>query len=149
MSYVARVRGDTSAADAPRRLVLLTGASGYIGGRLLRALHERGERIRALARQPDDLRARTPDGVDVVGGDVLDAASLVPAFTGVATAYYLIHAMASHRDFQSEERTGAENFARAARDAGVSRIIFLGGLGSEGLSKHLASRQDVGRVLRE
>lgn len=143
---------DASVADGPRRLILLTGASGYIGGRLLGKLHERGERVRAVARRPDDLRARVPDGVDVIGGDVLDAASLAPAFAGVDTAYYLVHAMASHNDFQSEERTGAENFARAAKAAGVRRIVFLGGLGGlarEGLSKHLASRQDVGRVLRE
>ncbi len=91
---------------------------------------------------------RVPPGVEVVGGDVLDAASLVPALNGVDTAYYLVHAMASRHDFQSEERAGAENFARAAKAGGVRRIIFLGGLGSEGLSKHLASRQDVGRILR-
>ncbi len=136
-------------AKKPRRLILLTGASGYIGGRLLRTLTERGERVRAIARRPDELKGRAPAGVEVVGGDVLDASSLVPAFDGVDTAYYLIHAMASRHDFQSEERTGAENFARAAKAAGVTRIIFLGGLGSEGLSKHLASRQDVGRILSD
>jgi uncharacterized protein YbjT (DUF2867 family) len=143
------VRAEIVGADKPRRLILLTGASGYIGGRLLRTLTERGERIRAIARRPDELQARVPDGVEVVGGDVLDAASLVPALNGVDTAYYLVHAMASRHDFQSEERTGAENFANAAKAGGVRRIIFLGGLGSEGLSKHLASRQDVGRILRE
>ena len=132
-----------------RRTILLTGASGYIGGRLLRTLHERGERVRALARRPDDLRGRVPATVEVAGGDVLDASTLAPAFEGVDTAYYLIHAMASRHDFEREERTGAENFARAAKAAGIRRIIFLGGLGSEGLSKHLASRQDVGRILRD
>lgn len=130
-------------------MILLTGASGYIGGRLLRALHERGDHVRALARRPDELRARVPANVDVVAGDVLDAQSLAAAFAGVDTAYYLIHAMASRRDFQTEEKTGAENFARAAKAAGVRRIIFLGGLGSEGLSKHLESRQEVGRILRD
>ena len=136
-------------AGKQKRLILLTGASGYIGGRLLRTLHERGERVRAIARRPDELRGSVPPDVEVVGGDVLDAPSLAPAFEGVDTAYYLIHAMASHRDFESEERAGAENFAHAAKAANIRRVIFLGGLGDKGLSKHLASRQDVGRILRE
>ena len=143
------MRADRSGGDDQRRLILLTGASGYIGGRLLRTLHERGERVRALARRPEDLRCRVPAQVEVAGGDVLDASTLAPAFEGVDSAYYLIHAMASRHDFESEERTGAENFARAAKAAGIRRIIFLGGLGSEGLSRHLASRQDVGRILRD
>jgi uncharacterized protein YbjT (DUF2867 family) len=105
--------------------------------------------VRAIARRPEDLRGRVPAQVEVAGGDVLDAGTLAPAFEGVHTAYYLIHAMASRHDFEREERAGAENFARAAKDAAIRRIIFLGGLGSEGLSKHLASRQDVGRILRE
>jgi len=130
------------------RLLLVTGASGYIGGRLLSALSARGERIRAMARRPEELRARIPSGVDVVSGDVLDPDSLGPALEGVDTAYYLIHSMASPRDFQSEECAGAKNFARAAAAAGVRRIVFLGGLGAGNLSAHLASRQNVGRVLR-
>ncbi len=140
---------ETARGADQRRLILLTGASGYIGGRLLRTLHERGERVRAIARRPDELRGRVPADVEVAGGDVLDANTLPGAFEGVDTAYYLIHAMASRHDFESEERIGAENFARAAKTAGIRRIIFLGGLGSEGLSKHLASRQDVGRILRD
>ncbi len=136
----------TDAKD--RRLILLTGATGYIGGRLLRTLHERGERVRALARRPDDLRGRLPSDVDVAGGDVLEPDTLSTAFEGVDTAYYLVHAMASRHDFETEERNGAENFARAAKAAGVRRIIFLGGLGGEGLSRHLASRHEVGRILR-
>ena len=131
-----------------QRLLFVTGASGYIGGRLLRALNDRGERVRAMARRPDELRARVPQAVDVVGGDVLDATSL-EVLQGVDTAYYLVHAMASRRDFEREESAGAQNFACAARAAGVRRIIYLGGLGQEGLSKHLASRQSVGRILRE
>ena len=133
-----------------RPLVLVTGASGYIGGRLLRALRERGERVRCMARRPDEMSARVGGDVEVVRGDVLDSASLASALSGVDTAYYLIHAMATPRDFAKEEREGAQNFARAARDAGVQRIIYLGGLGTdEGLSPHLASRHDVGRLLRE
>ena len=133
---------------APLRLV--TGASGYIGGRLLRALHERGHRVRCMARRPDELRARVAPGIEVVHGDVLDPASLATALVGVHTAYYLIHAMAASSDFAREERDGARNFARAARAAGVRRIVYLGGLGGDaGLSAHLASRHEVGRLLRE
>ncbi|MDP9203885.1 MAG: SDR family oxidoreductase, partial [Gemmatimonadota bacterium] len=116
--------------------------------RLLRALHERGETVRAIARQPDDLRERIPGDIEVIAADVLDASSLQAAFDGVDVAYYLIHAMASRHDFQQEERIGAENFSRAAKAANVRRIVYLGGLGSEGLSRHLASRQEVGRILR-
>lgn len=132
-----------------RRLLLVTGATGYIGGRLVRALRDHGQRVRCMARRPDDVGARIGDNVDVVHGDVLDPASLVSALAGVHTAYYLIHAMATPRDFASEEREGARNFAQAARDAGVQRIIYLGGLGTDdGLSPHLASRHEVGRLLR-
>ncbi len=143
------MRAEIAGGADQRRLILLTGASGYIGGRLLRTLHERGERVRALARRPDELRGRVPAQVEVAGGDVLDASTLAPAFKEVDTAYYLIHAMASRHDFEGEERSGAGNFARAAKSAGIRRIIFLGGLGNEGLSKHLASRQGVGRILRD
>jgi len=129
----------------------VTGATGYIGGRLLRALRDNGQRVRCMARRPDEVRARVGSDVDVVRGDVLDAESLTEALSGVHTAYYLIHAMATPRDFAKEECEGARNFARAARDAGVQRIIYLGGLGTdEGLSSpHLASRHEVGRLLRE
>ena len=139
-----------SGRQPKQTLVLVTGATGYIGGRLLRALHDEGRRVRCMARRPDDVRARVPDGVEVVRGDVLDHGSLTAALAGVHTAYYLIHAMATPRDFAREECAGALNFARAARDAGVQRIIYLGGLGTdEGLSPHLASRHEVGRILRD
>ena len=105
---------DISRAAKGQRLILLTGASGYIGGRLLRTLHEKGERVRAIARRPDELRGSVPPDVEVVGGDVLDAASLTPAFEGIDTAYYLIHAMASDRDFEIEERAGAGGAQRRA-----------------------------------
>jgi uncharacterized protein YbjT (DUF2867 family) len=91
-----------------------------------------------------------PDDVEVVRGDVLDPASLPTALAGVDTAYYLIHAMATPRDFAREECEGARSFAQAALAAGVRRIVYLGGLGSdEQLSTHLASRHEVGRILRD
>ena len=136
-------------AGSPQ-LVLVTGATGYIGGRLVRALHERGFPVRCMARRPAEARARLPEAVEVVSGDVLEPASLTEALQGVGTAYYLIHAMASPREFAREEREGAANFARAAREAGVRRIVYLGGLGGDvALSPHLASRHEVGRLLRE
>ena len=139
-----------SRAMTPKRVMLVTGASGYVGGRLVRTLHERGERVRCLARRPQDLAARLPGGVEVVGGNVLDASSLEAALAGVDTAFYLVHGMGSRRDFQEEDRRGAMNFGNAARAAGVRRIVYLGGLGTAtDLSPHLASRQEVGRILRE
>jgi uncharacterized protein YbjT (DUF2867 family) len=136
--------------ERARPLLLVTGASGYIGGRLMRALHDGGARVRCMARRPDELRARVPDGLEVVRGDVLDAASLPSALEGVDTAYFLIHAMATPRDFAREECEGARSFAQAALAAGVRRIVYLGGLGSDvGLSSHLASRHEVGRILRD
>jgi uncharacterized protein YbjT (DUF2867 family) len=130
-----------------RRLVLVTGATGYVGGRLLRRLEERGERVRCLTRRPEALRAsglRT----EVVPGDVLDPASVRAAMHGVDTAYYLVHSMGSSARFEHQDRRAARSFATAARDAGVRRIVYLGGLGSgDDLSRHLASRQEVGRIL--
>ena len=129
--------------------ILVTGASGYVGGRLLQALEARGRRVRCMARHPAHLAARVAVGTEVVPGDVLDPASLPPALAGVHTAYYLIHSMATSGDYDARDRRGAEAFARAARDAGVRRIIYLGGLGhGERLSRHLESRQEVGRRLR-
>lgn len=130
--------------------VLLTGASGYIGGRLLPRLEARDEKIRCLARTPSNIRSRVADETDVVQGDLLDTESLSGAFDDVDTAYYLVHSMATGEDFEDLERESATNFANAARTAGVKRIIYLGGLGESGeLSPHLASRQRVGRILRE
>ena len=131
-------------------LILLTGASGYVGGRLRRALEADGRRLRCLARRPEYLRPRVAERTEVVAGDVLRPETLLPALQDVHTAYYLIHSMASSRDYTANDRRGAEAFARAAREAGVRRIVYLGGLGEgERLSRHLASRQEVGRILRE
>ena len=130
--------------------ILLTGASGYVGGRLRHALEAGGYPLRCMARRPEYLRPRVADDTEVVAGDVLDPASLPNALRGVHTAYYLIHSMASSGAYAERDRRGAEAFARAARDAGVSRLVYLGGLGQgERLSPHLASRQEVGRILRE
>jgi uncharacterized protein YbjT (DUF2867 family) len=129
--------------------VLLTGASGYVGGRLLRLLSEGAVPVRCLARHPEFLSARVTDTVEVVRGDVLDRESLTAAMAGVETAYYFVHSMGSSEDFEEADRRAARNFAEAAREAGVERIIYLGGLGEEEkqLSPHLRSRHEVGQLL--
>ncbi|MBM3493413.1 MAG: SDR family oxidoreductase [Armatimonadetes bacterium] len=132
-------------------MVLLTGATGYIGGRLLPLLVRNGCRVRCLARRPDNLRARVPAGVEVARGDVLDPDSLAGAMRGVRVAYYLIHALGSSEGFEAQEREGAANFGRAASEARIERIVYLGGLGDDDreLSPHLRSRHAVGRILRD
>lgn len=131
-------------------LILLTGGTGYIGGRLLPLLERRGLPVRCLARRPEDLRPRVAGTTEVVAGDVLEPESLRAAFEGVDTAYYLIHSMGTARDFGRDDRQAAENFAAAAKEAGVRRIIYLGGLGNprHALSEHLRSRQETGERLR-
>jgi len=132
------------------RPVLLTGATGYVGGRLGRVLQEEGVPVRCLARRPEHLATRVGEGTEVVKGDVLDAASLGPALEGVGVAYYLVHSMGSDDGFEEQDRRAATIFGRAAREAGVERIVYLGGLGrGPDLSPHLESRQEVGRILRE
>ncbi|MDQ6859412.1 MAG: SDR family oxidoreductase [Chloroflexota bacterium] len=140
--------------DASRdRLVLVTGASGYVGGRLLRALVDRGHPVRCLARRPAYLRSRVPAGVDVVTGDCLDPGSLGPALDAVDVAYYLVHSMGARGDFAAQDRRAARIFGEAAHRAGIRRIVYLGGLGEDDdgarLSHHLRSRQETGDVLRE
>ncbi|MDP9347121.1 MAG: SDR family oxidoreductase [Actinomycetota bacterium] len=137
-------------AGAPDRTILLTGASGYIGGQLLRRLEAGGRPVRCLTRRPEALRARVnPGSTEVVAGDVLQRASLAPALAGVHTAYYLVHSMGAPGDFEHLDRRAALNFGAAAAAAGVARIVYLGGLGrGDGLSAHLASRHEVGRLLR-
>ena len=132
-----------------RAPVLLTGATGYIGGRLLRHFEERGRAVRCLVRQPARLGAARPT-TDVVQGDCRDEASLDRALAGVHTAYYLVHSMAGGSDFAAEDRRAADNFGRAAAGAGVRRIIYLGGLSDETASPsaHLKSRAETGRALR-
>ncbi|MDX2032444.1 MAG: DUF2867 domain-containing protein [Blastocatellia bacterium] len=134
-----------------RPIILLTGATGYVGGRLLQNLERAGLRLRCLARNPATLSSKVVPTTEIVAGDVLDSASLSAAMKGVHTAYYLIHSMGSNGDFELEDSHAAQNFAAAARAAGVRKIIYLGGLGEdEGeLSAHLRSRHEVGRILRE
>ena len=135
----------------PPPLTLVTGATGYIGGRLVPKLLEDGHRVRCLARDPSKL-AQDPWAaqVEIVKGDMLDPDSLVEALEGCTYAYYLVHSMGDADDFGEADRQAADNFRMAADAAGVTRIVYLGGLGHsdrEALSKHLASRQEVGRVL--
>ena len=132
------------------RRILLTGATGYVGGRLLRVLESRGLAVRCLARNPAYLSARVAPETEVVAGDVLDESSLDRALQGIDTAYYLVHALGDASGFEAREAAGARAFGAAAFRAGVRRIIYLGGLGDEreDLSPHLRSRHEVGRILR-
>lgn len=142
---------NTNNVAEQRPRILLTGATGYVGGRLLKTLEAGGHPTRCVVRRPEFLRARVADTTEVVQGDVLDPASLTSALDGVHTAYYLVHSMGSTGAFEEEDRRAARNFATAARAVGVQRLIYLGGLGEreEKLSLHLRSRHEVGDILRE
>ena len=145
-----RPDGRASRPHAAEKTILLTGATGYVGGRLLNRLQADDRyRVRCLTRRPEALAGRTAPHAEALAGDALDPASLARAMHGVDTAYYLIHSMDASGDFESLDRAAAKNFADAARTAGVRRIVYLGGLGGgSGLSSHLASRQEVGQILR-
>jgi uncharacterized protein YbjT (DUF2867 family) len=131
-------------------VILLTGATGYVGGRLLHALEQQGCRVRCLARHAEALLRRVGPTTTVVAGDVLDPESLCAAMKGVHTAFYLVHSMSSKEGFEEEDRRAAAAFGAAALRTGVKKVIYLGGLGQgDGLSAHLRSRQEVGRILRE
>ncbi len=138
--------------DSPAPTILLTGASGYVGGRLIKLLEQQPVKLRCLARSPEKLRLLVKDTTEIVRGDVLEAQSLDEALKGVSTAYYLVHLMSGSHDFEKQDRQAASNFAQAAKQAGVQRIIYLGGLGDDAdpdLSPHLRSRHEVGEILRE
>ncbi len=136
--------------EAGRPRILVTGATGYVGGRLLEALEQAGHVVRCMARRPEFLGARVGPSTSVVEGDCLDASTLGPALEGIETAFYLVHSMGTRQDFEEQDRRAALNFGTAAKQAGVRRIVYLGGLGesSEDLSRHLRSRHETGDVLR-
>jgi uncharacterized protein YbjT (DUF2867 family) len=130
--------------------ILLTGATGYVGGVLLKQLEARGETVRCLARRPARLAELAGPATEVITGDAADPDALARACDGVDVAYWLVHSMESGVDFERADRLAAERFAAAAKAAGVRRIIYLGGLGDEDdrLSAHLRSRHEVGAILR-
>ncbi|MCR9291561.1 MAG: NAD(P)H-binding protein [bacterium] len=138
--------------------ILLTGATGYVGGQLLERLVRSGFRVRCLTRNPSKLEpffAGFPEyrsQIHVVRGDVMQPESLQPALQGIETAYYLVHSMATAENFEELDRQAARNFVATAEGCGVGRIIYLGGLGEDtdpNLSPHLRSRHEVGQILRE
>jgi len=138
--------------SASSKLILVTGATGYIASRLIPQLITRGYRIRIFARHLQRLKSRSwfPQ-VEMATGDVMDASTLAPALEGVHTAYYLIHNMASGRGYTERELEGARNFAHAAEDAGVQHIIYLGGLADpeQHIAPHMRSRIETGVTLRK
>ncbi|MCX7412644.1 MAG: SDR family oxidoreductase [Planctomycetia bacterium] len=130
--------------------ILLTGATGYVGGVLLEQLEASGHVVRCLARRPHKLAGKTGPNTEVLAGDASDPSDLARACVGIDTAYWLVHSMESGVDFERADRLAAERFAEAAKAAGVKRIIYLGGLGADDdtLSAHLRSRHEVGAILR-
>ncbi len=141
-----------TALAARDSLVLVTGATGYVGGRLVPRLLEAGRRVRVLVRDPQRLEGRDWAGhVEIVTGDVLRPETLGTALAGVGVAYYLVHSMARGEGYRERDLEAARAFGRAAAEAGVARIVYLGGLGdpSADLSRHLRSRQETGEALRE
>jgi uncharacterized protein YbjT (DUF2867 family) len=126
---------------------LVTGATGFVGGRLADSLARAGTEVRCLVRDPARAVRLRDAGYEVRQGDVTDARSLEGAGESVDVAYFLIHAMAGGEGFEEREREGARNFARMARREGVGRVVYLGGLGDEGVSKHLRSRHETARIL--
>ncbi|HSN42965.1 MAG TPA: NAD(P)H-binding protein, partial [Propionibacteriaceae bacterium] len=132
-----------------RQPVLVTGATGYIGGLLVPALLDQGRTVRVFTRSADRLR-RQPwvESVEIAEGDATDITALAHALEGVGAAYYLLHSMDGQGDFSERDRTLAEAFASAAKQAGVGRIVYLSGLHPDGhLSTHLQSRVEVGEIL--
>jgi uncharacterized protein YbjT (DUF2867 family) len=130
-------------------VIVVTGATGHVGGRLLRALEAEGREVRAAVRTPDRLTAA--ETTEVAEADVLDAESLATALEGAETAYYLVHSLGTGGGFSEDELRGAETFAAAAADVGVGRLVYLGGLvadDAESVSDHMASRRAVGEALR-
>ncbi|WP_329024450.1 SDR family oxidoreductase [Streptomyces sp. NBC_00690] len=143
----------STAEPGPALRTLVTGATGYIGGRLVPELLDAGHSVRTVARSPEKLRDHPwAKDVETVRGDVLDADSMARAMEGIDVAYYLVHALGTGSDFERTDREAARIFAEQAHAAGVRRIVYLGGLTPQGvpvhtLSPHLRSRAEVGRIL--
>ncbi|MEZ6018475.1 MAG: NAD(P)H-binding protein, partial [Planctomycetota bacterium] len=139
--------------DPHQRLILVTGATGYIGGRLVPRLLDAGFRVRCAVRSPRKLESRwwiDHPNVEVVSADLGDAAAIEAAARGCDAAYYLVHSMeAVGRSYREVDRRLARNFVAAVEGAGVARVLYLGGLGETGedLSKHLSSRREVEEIL--
>lgn len=134
--------------DTSQGTVLISGATGFIGKRLTRALLNQGYRVRCMVRKD---AAAIPGGAEIVKADMLERASLAQALEGIDTAFYLVHSMGGGRGgFERRDREAAGNFVHAAEKAGLRRVIYLGGLGEAGgnLSEHLKSRQEVADILR-
>ncbi len=133
------------------RTALVTGATGFVGGRLATALAEHGWHVRALVRDRGRAKDLTDQGIELMEGDVLDADSLRGAGEGAEVAYYLVHSMGrgGEGNFEEKEGRAAENFAAMAKREGVGRVVYLGGLGDRPRSKHLRSRQRTAEILGE
>jgi len=133
------------------RTALVTGATGFIGGRLANALADDGWQVRALVRDRGRAGELAERGIELVEADVLDAESLRGAGDGVEVAYYLVHGMGrgGEGDFEEREREAARNFAEMAKRDGVERVVYLGGLGDQPRSKHLRSRAQTAEILRQ
>ena len=128
--------------------ILVTGSTGYIGGRLVPLLLDLGYQVRVLVRDPKRLQGRNwAADVEVFQGDVLKPETLVEAMDGAKAAYYLIHSMSGSDNFHERDLIAARNFGDAAKSIGIEQIIYLGGLGD--LSEHLSSRQATGQALAE
>lgn len=131
-----------------KKRVLVAGATGFIGKRLVASLVRKGHRVRCLVRKPG---ASLPEGTEQVVGDLLQPTTVPAAVRGIDTAFYLVHSMTANAPgFERRDREAAANFSREASAAGIGRVIYLGGLGGsrEDLSHHLASRMEVAQVLR-
>ncbi|MEW4563878.1 NAD(P)H-binding protein [Bremerella sp. JC770] len=134
-----------------QKTVLVTGATGYVGSRLVPRILPHYQ-VKCLVRDPSRLDEAIRDQVEVAQGDVMHSHSLQGCLQGVDVAFYLIHGMGYGQDFQKKDRLAAENFVNAAMEAGVSRIVYLGGLGDDDdpdLSPHLRSRHEVGQIFRD
>lgn len=138
-----------------KKRIFVSGATGYIGGRLIPRLVQAGYRVRAAGRNMDKLNSRPwskLEEVELAQVDLIEGSELTEALSGCEAAYYLVHSMVGEQtDFAKADRSAAENMVRASEQSGIQRIVYLGGLGSQApsLSEHLASRNEVGAILQQ